>query len=303
MPDQNARSDQSAPDTVRRAALQHTAKAERALASSPLSDTDVHHARKEIKKARAALRLLRAALPEASYRREDAALRRAARVLDAARDARVLVRTLDSLCRRRRPLGRDKTVLALARSLRQRQAQAQRQLKSRRAILADARTMLRQVQLRGQRWRIDGHGWSSLGPAVRRIYRAGRHAARAARRHPDTLALHAWRKQVQYLWHALQMLRPLQARAHSKSGPRARRLSDYLGEEHDLALLQSTLAAQRRDKDPMNDPLPAAIEQRRRALRAKAMALGARLYASRPRAMAARLRRSCVRLRRSGNSK
>jgi hypothetical protein len=287
---------------VRRAALQHTAKAERALASSPLSDTDVHRARKEIKKARAALRLLRAALPEASYRREDAALRRAARVLDAARDARVLVRTLDALCRRRRSLVKDAAVIALARSLRQRQTQAQRQLRGRRPVLAGARTTLRQVQLRGQRWRIGGHGRSSLGPAVRRIYRAGRHAARASRRHPDTLALHAWRKQVQYLWHALQMLRPLQARAHLKSGPRARRLSDYLGEEHDLALLQSTLATQRRDKDPMNDPLQAAIERRRRALRAKAMALGARLYAPKARTMAARLRRSCVRLRQSGDS-
>lgn len=129
---------------------------------------------------------------------------------------------------------------------------------------------------------------------MRRVYRAGRHAARAAQRHPDTLVLHAWRKQVQYLWHALQMLRPLQSRAHSKSGPRARRLSDYLGEEHDLALLQSTVAAYRRGKDPMSDPLQAAIERRRRALRAKAMALGKRLYAPKPRAMAARLRRSCA---------
>ena len=294
MPDQNTRSDRSAVGTVCRAALRHAAKAERALASSPLSDTHVHRARKEIKKSRAALRLLRAALPEASYRREDAALRRAARALDAVRDARVLVRTLDTLCRRRRSLGKDTAVVALSRSLRQRQAQAQRQLRGRRTVLAGARTTLRQVQLRGRHWRISRHGWSGLAPGLRRVYRAGRHAARAAQRHPDTLVLHAWRKQFQYLWHALQMLRPLQSRAHSKSGPRARRLSDYLGEEHDLALLQSTVAAYRRGKDPMSDPLQAAIERRRRALRAKAMALGKRLYAPKPRAMAARLRRSCA---------
>lgn len=273
------------------------------MASSPLSDTDVQHARKEIKKARAALRLLRAALPEASYRREDAALRRAAHVLDAARDARVLVRTLDSLCSRRRSLNKNRAVVALSRSLRQRQIQAQRQLRARRVVLAGARTTLRRVQLRGRRWRIERHGWSSLVAGVRRIYRAGRHAARAARRHPDTLALHAWRKQVQYLWHALQMLRPLQSRAHSKSGSRARRLSGYLGEEHDLALLQTTLAARRGNKDPKDDPLQAAIEHRRGALRAKAMALGARLYAPKPRALAARLIRSSARSRQFGDTK
>ena len=45
-------------------------------------------------------RLLRAALAEATYRREDAALRSAASTLNPARDARVLVRALDSLRRR-----------------------------------------------------------------------------------------------------------------------------------------------------------------------------------------------------------
>jgi hypothetical protein len=298
MSGQNSAPDRSATGAVRRAALHHAENAERAFGSSRPSDVDVHRARKEIKKSRTALRLLRAALPDATYRRDDAALRRAARALNAARDARVLVRTLDSLCRRRPALGKDRAVAALSRLLRRRQAQAQRQLRDRRMVLAAARTTLRQVQLRGSRWRSGRHGWSMLGPGFRRIYRAGRRAARAAQRHPDTLALHEWRKQVQYLWHALQMLRPLQSRAHSKPGARARRLADCLGQEHDLALLQSTVAAYRRAKDAVTDPLQAAIERRRRSLRAKAMALGQRLYALKPRAMAMRLGRSCARSRR-----
>jgi len=299
MSGQNSAPDRSATGTVRRAALHHAANAERALRSSRPSDVDVHRARKEIKKSRAALRLLRAALPEATYRREDAALRGAARTLNAVRDARVLVRSLDSLCRRSRALGKDSAVAALSRSLRRTQAQAQRQLSDRRLVLAGVRSSLRQVQQRGRRWRLGWHGWSRLGPGLQRIYRAGRRAARAARRHPDTLALHEWRKQVQYLWHALQMLRPLQSRAHSKPGARARRLADCLGEEHDLALLQSTVAAYRRAEDAVSGPLQAAIERRRRALRAKAMALGRRLYALKPRAMAVRLGRSCARSRQS----
>ena len=259
------------------------------------SGIQVHRARKEIKRSRAALRLLRAALPGATYRREDAALRGAARTLNAVRDARVLVRTLDSLCRRRLALGRQPVVVALSRRLRRGQAKAQRQLNDRRLALAGARAALQQVQLRGRRWRIGRHGWSMLGPGFRRIYRAGRRAGRAARRHPDTWALHQWRKQVQYLWHALQMLAPLQSRSRSRSGARARRLADCLGREHDLALLQSTVAAYRPPTDPGIAALQAAIERRRRALRAKAMVLGKRLYALKPRAMALRLGRSCVR--------
>src|ERR1700680_2607244 len=127
----NMRLDRSATGAVRRAALHHIENAERALGASRLSDVDVHLARKEIKKSRAALRLLRAALTEATYRREDAALRSAARALNAARDARVLVRALDSLCRRRVALGKTRAAATLSRMLRRGQAQAQRQLRDR----------------------------------------------------------------------------------------------------------------------------------------------------------------------------
>src|SRR5476649_38668 len=105
MSDRNMRPDRSATGTVRRAALDHVASAERALGSSRLSDVDVHQARKEIKKSRAALRLLRAALAEVTYRREDAALHSAAQLLNAARDARVLLRALEFVRRRRVAFG------------------------------------------------------------------------------------------------------------------------------------------------------------------------------------------------------
>jgi hypothetical protein len=297
MSDPNTRPDRSASGVVRRAAMQHAANAERALASLRPTDIQVHRARKEIKRSRAALRLLRAALPEATYRREDAALRAAARTLNAARDARVLVRTLDALCRRSLSLAKDPAVAGLARRLRRAQSKAQRQLGDRRLVLAGARAGLQQLQLRGRRWRVGRHGWSRLGPGLQRIYRAGRRAGRAARRDPDTLLLHQWRKKVQYLWHALQMLRPLLSRARSKSGARARRLADCLGHEHDLALLQSTLTAYGQSTGVVTHRLQTAIERRRRVLRAKAMALGRRLYALKPVAMTARLGRGRTRSR------
>lgn len=297
MSGRNSRLDRSATGTVRRAVLQHTEKAQRALQSLRPSDLDVHQARKEIKKSRAALRLLRAALAEATYRREDAALRSAASTLNPARDARVLVRALDSLCRRRLALGKDKAVGALARMLRRSQAQAQRHLRDRPELLADARGTLRQVQLRSRSWRVARNGWPLLGSALQRIYRAGRRAGRIAQRHPDAATLHRWRKQVQYLWHALRILRPLQSRPPSKLAGVARRLSDYLGKEHDLALLQSSVAAFGQRHEPVSAALLAAIERRREIMRTKAMPLGKRLYAPKPRVMATHLRRCCARPR------
>ena len=110
-------SDRSATATVRAALLQHAASAALALASSSPSALHVHAARKQIKRARAALRLLRGALAVLTYRREDAALRRAARALNSARDARVLLRTLEALRRRRAVLGKDPQSISAHRSV------------------------------------------------------------------------------------------------------------------------------------------------------------------------------------------
>jgi hypothetical protein len=251
----------------------------------------VHGARKQIKKSRAALRLLRAALARATYRREDATLRSAARALNAVRDARVLARTLDALRRRRVGLGKDQSVAAMARMLRRRQIQARQQLRVLPELLAGARTTLQQVQRRALRWRVAQLGWSGLEPAFRRIYRAGRRAARSARGHPDTLTLHEWRKKVQYLWHALQILKPLQCRPLPKLGALASGLADYLGEEHDLALLHAAALAFARRHGPVSEALLAAIERQRRSLRHKAMAVGKRLYAHKSRPLAVRVGR------------
>jgi CHAD domain-containing protein len=297
MPRRKIRSDRSATAAVRRATVDHAENAKRALRSPRPSDIDVHAARKEIKKSRAALRLLRASLAKVTYRRENAALRSAAHALTAARDARVLLRTFESVRRSRIASGQDKEAAALWRMLHRSQSHAQQQLLQQPEVLSGARATLRQLQLRARRWRVGQHGWNRLGRAFRRIYRAGRRAARAANRRADALTLHEWRKQVQYLWHALQILKPLQCKPALKIAARSRRLADYLGEAHDLALLQSSLAAFGRRHEALSVPLLVAIEHRRRTLQAKAMAVGKRLYAPKPRVMVARVGRCCARPR------
>src|SRR5215510_6281209 len=61
---------------------------------------NIHGARKQLKRARATLRVLRAALGDESYRRENVAARDAARPLSKARDEEVLSDALDSLLER-----------------------------------------------------------------------------------------------------------------------------------------------------------------------------------------------------------
>src|SRR5262245_29617317 len=60
-------------------------------------DAAVHNARKSFKKVRAMLRLVRPAIGEKRYHRENGCFRDAGRPLTEVRDAKILVETLDEL--------------------------------------------------------------------------------------------------------------------------------------------------------------------------------------------------------------
>jgi CHAD domain-containing protein len=62
----------------------------------------VHEARKSLKRLRALVKISRPALGDARYRRENAEFRQTGRLLSAARDAKVLIETLDGLLERAR---------------------------------------------------------------------------------------------------------------------------------------------------------------------------------------------------------
>ena len=85
------------PDALRAELVERLEHAHGALrdADPDAANEAVHDARKDIKKARALLRLARPDLPEATYRDGNEALRDIARSLTAAREADVLTETLE----------------------------------------------------------------------------------------------------------------------------------------------------------------------------------------------------------------
>src|SRR5262245_2616579 len=112
-------------DRVRR----RIGKAARALdrRSAP-TDEAVHYVRKQLKRARAGLRLLRDAVPQASYSRENAELRNAARPLSFVRDARVTLDTLERLGARRDAAQRAAGLRGLRRALRTERSSVRREI-------------------------------------------------------------------------------------------------------------------------------------------------------------------------------
>lgn len=273
---------------VRRIVCDWTTHSADSLNKKKITDAAVHEARKDVKKARAALRLLRDAMGQTAFVRENTALREAARPLGAVRDSKVLQSTLDKLVERYAPATGSLRLEKFRRVLRKEQAAARHTLTL--AQVKRQRKALQEVVDRSSRWRIGGNDWQMLSSALRRVYRAGRKECKAARSR-DSDHLHEWRKQVKYLWHQLQILQPVWPGLIGELADQAHSLADYLGDDHDLAVLRQKVV----DNDTAfvdaadRDALVALIDRYRLRLQDKAFVLGDRIFEEKPRRFVRRM--------------
>lgn len=322
-------------DGLRRMALGQLDLAIELLAddSAVPEEKAIHEIRKALKRLRALIRLLEDELGEQAYARESAALRESGRRVAGARDAEVILRTLDELITRhpgklahRRGVARLRARLAAERGRAAKGALGDRQTRAQ--VLDD----LHAARGRVARWRLsDTDGIQAVEPALKRLYREGR------RRHGRALrgkgsrarAMHEWRKRVKDLRYAAEMLDRADPddrarRRRGKDGRRRKRdlargeagyldriarradaLGELLGDEHDLVLLAARVQAERagghrkeRIGRGTRRVLLKLIAQRRKRLRKQALRDGKRLYRRTPEEFVRRARSSHARLER-----
>lgn len=102
--------------------------------------------------------------------------------------------------------------------------------------------------------------------------------------------LHAWRKQAKYTWHQLEAIHGMAPGRIDRMARRFRRLSDYLGDDHDLAILSARARDRRAGLDKSSSrALADTIDRRRARLQAQALDLGQRICRDSPREFMARL--------------
>jgi CHAD domain-containing protein len=247
----------------------------------------VHGVRKDMKKLRTVLRLLRYELDGKVYRRENARFRDAARALSEARDAEVKLATLMALAEHEDLPGE---ALEVWRRILDRDREAAANFAHDKATVDEARSLI-EAGLEGiHDWGLEGDSWKLVEPAVARTYRRGRRAMKDAEARRDEDGFHEWRKRAKDLWYELRLLScawpgPLEATAAE-----AHRLADLLGDHHDLAVLREDLR-ERNLGEGGTAALEAAIARRQEDLAADAFSLGRRIYAERPKQFSRRLRR------------
>jgi CHAD domain-containing protein len=258
---------------------------------TPFPDEAVHSARKAIKKARAALRLLREGLDESVYRKENAALRDAGRFFSPLRDVASLIDAFNSFRNRHPAELRQARYDALTAHLLATRADMRRQVFRAPARQKNCARLLRACNNRVSRWEP-----SSLHPAIvaggmQRIHSTGRKTLADAKREDTPEASHEWRKQVKYMSNALKVLDVSGHARWDRTEERVARLADQLGDDHDLAELARYIAG-----DALvaidagaKEILATLIKRRRAKLQKRAFALGTKIYKEKPGRFAARL--------------
>ncbi|MGB8166350.1 MAG: CHAD domain-containing protein [Chthoniobacteraceae bacterium] len=258
----------------------------------------VHEARKSIKRLRGLLRLFRRALPDGSYERENAALRAAAHTISRLRDAQVRIAVFDSIASGIKAPG-----VALAR---------RKLLAAFKEVAASGPGSASPVQatitaLRSVGARLPGlkpdSGWSVLRRGLKFTYRRARKAHADAHAERTTAAIHLWRRRSKDFGYQMELLRKIDPAAMKRRIRTANEVTDLLGSDHDLAVLDQTLAAAHDLPSELREKLAARIARRRKKLQRRAFEDGSELFFEKPAVVVKELGRQWKRWRRGDEAK
>ena len=245
------------------------------------NDTPVHETRKHLKKARAALRLVRKEIGRGLFKQQDHCLRDVGRLTSEIRDAEVrlqTVRQLEEATQRhgRNAYGKLEVMLAM-------------ELENFIAAFAEWQTqavpLLEQASSGIDHWSLDQFNGKQLCGAVQESYKRARKALAKATANPTTENFHAFRSKAKPLWYQLRILRPVNPVVLKTLGDDLRSLGDLLGRAHDLSFLGERLRNEHGKSQWQREghKLLAVIEVSQSDLQRGAAELAEHFFAERPR--------------------
>ena len=274
---------------IKRIATQQIDKAISDLSVTDETNVDeaVHQARKRLKKTRAVIRLVRDRLGKDLYIQENARYRDIGRKLANLRDSKVQIETLDNLT----ALGYTDDNFADIRQELQIDYRREYQRVLNEGIIISVKNELKDAKTQINDWKIKSSGWKVVDKSLKQVYKRGYEGLDLAMSKPTAENLHDWRKRVKYLRYHLCILSPIWTEIIEEWVDRTHDLSDYLGEDHDLAVLQEFVSNQPKRFDRQNTlkSLNALIDRRRKELQPEAIFIGKKIYTEKDKRFVKRL--------------
>jgi CHAD domain-containing protein len=281
------------PAEVKRIVREEIESAVRQLSGKGEADRDeaIHEARKNVKKIRGVLRLMRPELDEI-YGRENPFFRDVGLRLSQFRDAGAMLETFDALREKYRgELGRGR-MASIRRGLMARKQQAEKQGGIEK-VLTGMATVLRRSAKRVENWPLAADGFGAIAPGLEATFRRGQKALAGARKHPLPENYHEWRKRVKDHWYHVRLLEGVWDGTMPAYERRLKDLETWLGEDHNLVVLQEKVMAEPGSygREPEIALFVRLIGKYHKELRGDALALGARIYGRKPRQFSKEMRR------------
>jgi CHAD domain-containing protein len=250
----------------------------------------VHEARKDMKKTRAAIRLVRGSLGRRLYRRENRHYRDIGRGLSRFRDSEAILECLDDLEEWAGEVARFSGLRAMFVA----ENRACRRDGSIRRAAAVAADHLEWGLGRIGDWPLPGdeeRAEELMADGLERTYRRGRDSLAAVQEKPDDECLHDWRKRSKDLWYQLALIERRGPPIAGELADSAHDLSTLLGDDHDLAVLRAEVLAHPDDFSWQGEHrrLLELIARRRDQLQGRAIAAGRSIYAEEPEVFVGRL--------------
>jgi CHAD domain-containing protein len=258
-----------------------------ATGEEQIDDTPVHDTRRHLKKARAALRLVKKELGPAVFKRLDHCVRDVGRLISEVRDAEVRLQTVRQL--------QDTTRRQNRRNYHRVEETLMLELENFVAGFADwqrqAVPMLQKLAQEIDEWSLDNFGCRQLRKAVQKTYKRARKALATAKASGDPQDFHAFRTKAKQLVYQLNILRPLKPVVVKNLGDELHAVGNLLGRAHDLSFLGERLHRERGNSGFQQEgrELLVAIEENGTELQRAASDLADHFFAERARDFGCRI--------------
>ncbi len=249
----------------------------------------IHEVRKTMKKMRAFSRLMRGEISKKAYRKTNTFYRDVARQIAEARDITAMLETLKNL--------HDSLDIELC-------GQALQDIKNH---LVARKSAISRVQIntdklleniledlqKGEavlaKWKVENDNFSAFSQGIERTYKQCKQAMKKAYKKKSTSNFHAWRKSSKYLRYEVDFLRAIWPAPMKTLENELHQLTDFLGEDHDLAVLKNYMQEMDYERGPALDAIFTVMDQRREELHQLAKPLGKRLLCEPPKQFVDRL--------------
>lgn len=282
--------DESLADGVRRIADHQVHKAIKELQNAESDRHEaIHEVRKRFKKLRGLIRIVRPGLEQ--YSQINVWYRDAGRRLSRVRDAESMLESLAKLKAHFDDPAYTELFNAFEKCFQERKQQLveewidlEQELQQLCEELQTARELINQ-------WKIKGNPDKILRGGLQQNYQRGAEALAILHGEPSDELFHECRKRSKYYLYHMRLLKQVWEPILTARLSVLDQLNDYLGDDHDLAVMtwQLTDEPDRFGTSTDIDQLLTLIARRREELQAAALTLADRIYAEKPKAFARRL--------------